>query len=58
VIARLPEEDEGVRRELQDSLTGELDNERREMRMWVWVFRLVVLAVVAGLVWITVRLLR
>jgi hypothetical protein len=57
MIARLPEDDEGVRRELQDHLTAELDDERRELRMWSWVFWLLRLVVIAGLVWLAIRFL-
>ncbi len=53
-----PDHDEIYRRLLLDELEGDRVESDRSLRMWAWVFGLLLIAIVTGLSWLFVILLR
>jgi hypothetical protein len=53
-----PNDDEIYRRLLLDELASDNAESRRSLRMWAWVFGLLIIAITTGVFWLFVLLLR
>ncbi len=53
-----PDHDEIYRRLLLDEIENDRDESNRSLRMWGWVFGLLIIAIGAGLSWLFVMLFR